>query len=368
MKKRVLMIVGAVFLIAVLIGGGVVVYRLRRAFSAAARFRRVPDELRGAKIVAGAGRFSKEVLFDQADLGVITDFAQSPNHELVVVGQNGAAFLTDGSSFNRRVSFHKCSSAVVSVELVNGSFLCRGAWNTNVELFDAEGKTLWSYGGGLRGIDDAAAGTLGPNATASVVVGFNGDGGVRLLSSEGKELWKQDDGNVWHVEIAPAADKSGNVILHSNARGQLTVRDAGGHVVGRYEPEIYLASFSMTSWGDDPNKSKLIASDKDFIYVLTTDGKTLVRLPSPGSATMADPKGTRVRFSARTPYFVGLLRYSLWDRSLLYIYDGQNQLVYHEILDHDCDALHAVPIKNGAEHLLVGCEGAVLKYSEISKD
>jgi hypothetical protein len=368
MRKRVLMIVGAGFLMALLIFSGIVAYRVTRAFSAVEQFKSVPSDLKGAKIVAGAGRFSKEVLFAQSDLGVITDFAQNPNHELVVVGQNGAVFLTQGNSINRSITFHRCSSAVVSTTLASGSFLCRGAWVTNVELFDAAGKTLWSYEGGGNGIDDAAAGTLGPNAIESVVVGLNGGGGVRLLNAAGKEVWKQDEGNVWHVEIAPATDKSGNVILHSNAKGELTVRDAVGHVVGRYEPEIYLASFSMTSWGDDPIRSKVIAFDKDSIYVLTTDGKTVVRLPSPGSAAMANPKGTSVHFSADAPFFSGLLSYPLWNRSLLYIYDNQNQLVYHEILDHNCGALQAIPTKKGAEYLLVGCDGKVLRFSLTAKE
>jgi hypothetical protein len=366
MRKRVLMIVGAGLLMALLIFSGIGAYRVTRAFSAAEQFKRVPSNLKGAKILVGAGRFSKEVLFAQSDLGVITDFAPNPNQELVVVGQNGAAFLTAGNSTNRSVTFHRCSSAVVYARLASGSFLCRGAWITNVELFDAAGKTLWSYEGG-GGIDDAAAGTLGPNATESIVVGFNGNGGVRLLNAAGKELWKQDEGNVWHVEIAPATDKSGNVILHSNAKGQLTVRDAVGHVVGQYEPEIYLASFSMTAWGDDPIRSKVIAFDNDSIYVFTTDGKTIVRLPAPGSAAMANPKGTSVHFSANAPFFAGLLSYPLLNRSLLYIYDNQNQLVYHEILDHNCGSLQAMPKKNGAEYLLLGCDGKVLKYSQMAE-
>lgn len=343
--------------------------------------RLVPDDLRDAEIVLGHDRFSKELVFTQADLGLITDFEEKPNHELMVIGQNGAVLIKDGNSLNKSISFNtrithkgqhpKCSSSVVGVELGVGSFLCRGDWGTNVELFDAAGKTLWSYDGGSIGIDNAAAGTLGPNATPSVVVGFNGNGGVRRLSAEGNELWKQSDANVWHVEIV-ADDKSGNVILHSNAKGQLTMRDANGNVLGRYDPEIYLAKFAMTTWGDDPDRKKLVASAKGSIYVLSTDGKTVAHLPAPGSCEhgctgMADPNATRVRFSAGAPYFAGLLRYFLWTRSLLYIYDSENQLVYHEILDHNCGALHATP-ENGVENLFVGCEGTVLKYSLANHD
>jgi hypothetical protein len=280
MKKRVLIIAGVALLIAFLIAGGLFVYRVRQGFLAA---REVPGELKEAKVIQGADRFSKEVLFTEPDLCVITDFEYKANHELVVVGQNGAAFLTEGNSFHRSIHFERCNSDVVSVELGSGVLLCRGTWNTNTALFDIGGKTLWSYGGGLAGIDDAAAGALGPNASKRIVVGFNGDGGVRLLSSEGKELWKRDDGNVWHVEITSPAGKSPNVILHSNARGQLTVRDENGNVLGRYDAEIYLASFAMTAWGDDSDLNKLLASDKGLIYVLTADGRPLCVSPLPAA-------------------------------------------------------------------------------------
>lgn len=95
-------------------------------------------------------------------------------------------------------------------------------------------------------------------------------------------------------------------------------------------------------------------------------GKTIVRLLAPGNASIADPKGTSVHFLG-APDYASLLRHSWWGRSLLYIYDSQNQLVYDEIFDHDCDALRAVPGKKGREDLLLGCEGTVWKYSQVIK-
>jgi hypothetical protein len=362
MMKWVLISVGALLLVVLLIGG-FFIYRFREMILG--KMPLMPDELKVAKVVWGANQFSKEIFYSEPDLGVITDIGPGTNHELVVVGQSGAAFLTEDRILSRNIHFEKCNSDVISVELGSGAFLCRGTWNTNTTLLDLSGKTLWSYGGRTPGpgIDDAAVGELGADGTKRVVVGFNGDGGVRLLSSEGKELWKQDDGNVWHVEIAAADARSGNVILHSNARGQLTIRDSTGNVLGRYSPEIYLSHFALTAWGDDPSRNKLVAVDKGFIYVLTMEGKTVARLPAPATASMAQPKGTPVRFAKGTPYFASLLRHFLWNRSLLYFYDGQNQLVYDEILDHDCDALLAVPGDPGAENLLLGCDGTVWKYS-----
>ena len=360
MIKRALTVVGVLVLVVFLIGG-FFVYRFRKMVMG--KMPRMPDSLKIARVVSGVNEFSKEVLYSAPDLGVITDIAQGPSNGLVVVGQSGAAFLMKDHTLGRKVHFEKCDSDVISVELAGGAFLCRGTWNAHTTLYDSAGKTLWSYSGGVAGIDDAAAGALGTDGTKRVVVGFNGDGGIRLLDSDGRELWKQDDGNVWHVEIAAADGRLGDVILHSNARGQLTIRDSTGKVVGRYSPEIYLANFAVTAWSDAPSRNKLVAADSGFIYVLTMEGKTIARLPAPASGMMAQPKGTPVRFSSGT-YFASLLRHFLWKRSLLYIYDGHNQLLYNEILDHDCDALRAVPGNPGTETLLLGCDGTVWKYSQ----
>jgi hypothetical protein len=54
-------------------------------------------------------------------------------------------------------------------ELGSGAFVCRGTSNTNTAMFGVRGKTLWSYGGGRSGVDDVAAGTLGPDASKRVV-------------------------------------------------------------------------------------------------------------------------------------------------------------------------------------------------------
>ena len=168
---------------------------------------------------------------------------------------------------------------------------------------------------------------------------------------------------MWHVAIAAADEKSGNVILHSNARGQLTIRDATGNILAHHTPEIYLANFSLSKWKNDPHLNKLVAAEESTAYILTMDGKTLARLSAPGNTGLADPKGTPVHFSGDVPDYVVLLHHVLWTRSLLYIYDPNDQLLYSEILDHDCGALRAAPGQSGAENLLLGCDGALVKYS-----
>jgi hypothetical protein len=360
--KRVLIAIGTLLLI-LLLAGSFFAYRFREAFRAIGRAPTMPDNLRIARVVSGDRLFSRKTFYNESGLGVVTDIQQEENHRLVVAGQHGASFLDEDGSSARSIHFEQCSSDVVIVKVGAGAFLCRGAWSKGAMLIDAEGNALWSYGGGVVGVDDAAAGALGPGDAEEIVVGLNGDGGIRLLDSGGKQIWKQEDGNVWHVEIAPAGEGSGNVILHSNARGQLTLRDASGKVLARHAPEVYLASFSLSAWKDDPHLNKVVAAQEGSVYILTMDGRTLARLPAPGNTGIAEPKGTLVHFIEGDPHYAVLLRHSLWGRSLLYIYDASDQLIYNEVLDHDCAALRALPGQNGAEELLIGCNGFVEKYS-----
>ena len=350
-----------VLLLILLVAGGFLFYRINRLSKAV--MPNMPDELKVAKVVVGVGRFSRESYYHDPRLGVITDIEQDPSQGYIIVGQSGAAFLTGSGSATRSTHFAECRSEVVLFNLDGGAFLCRGGWNTDARLFDSDGKTVWSYGGGLSGIDDAAAGVLGGENARRVVVGFNGGGGVRLLSAEGKELWKKDDGNVWHVEVAASDERATNVILHSNARGQLTVRDENGNMVGTYSPEIYLAHFELTAWDRETRRNKLVTTDGRYLYVLSMTGKTIARLPVPGSASIAEAKGTPFHLSGGI-YYAGVLRHFIWTRSLLYIYDPQNQLAYEEILDHDCASLSSSREENGTGSLLVGCNGDVWKYSQ----
>jgi len=111
----------------------------------------------------------------------------------------------------------------------------------------------------------------------------------------------------------------------------------------------------------------LITAGKDFLYIISSrDGKTLAKLSAPQSiAIAAEAKGTPVTFSASAPFYAALVRYPVWDRSILLIYSAQDQLLYDEILDEDCGALHPLAAKGGQD-LLVGCNDRVWEYS-VSK-
>lgn len=352
--KRLLIALGVLFMLA-LVAAGYVAYRVLHSFPS------MPRGMSTARVVTGDGLFTKTRFYVAPELGLVTDIHQQPDGGFVLVGELGAAYLNGEGRLDHEIHYPRCTSTVVSVNVGSGAFLCRGSWNHGTTLIDAEGAPLWSYNGESAGVDDAAAGELGDGK--KIVVGLNGGGGVHLFSADGKELWKQEDGNVWHVEIVQSENAPGNIILHSNAKGQLTARDANGAVLARYTPEVYLAQFSLVSWIDDTTVNKLIAVNENSLYVVTTQGKTVARLSVPINSGIADPMGTRVDFSAGAPYFVALLSHNLWSRSLLYVWDSQKQLVYQEILDRNCGSLLPVSRDDHASNLLLGCDGVIWQYS-----
>ena len=327
-----------------------------------------PEELKTAKVVVGKGLFSKTSSYGNPNLGPITAIETAPQDGLWIVGQRGATLLGNDFSPLKTAQYSECPYDVMRSAIGGGTFLCRraGPWGGagGTVLYDGEGKTVWSFSGGETAVYDAVSGALGENAEQRVVVGLNGDGGVRLLDENGKELWKQNDGNVWHVEIIDDGEHAGNVIVHSNAGGGLTLRDASGKVLSQSKPETYVADFSLTAWGTERKANKLLVKGPDTFYILSLDGKTIAHLAAPVAAGWdATPKATPVQFRAGKPHYAALARYPMWDRSNLYIYDEQNQLVYNEVIGENCGAVSALHGKKGSEDLLLGCNGNVWRYT-----
>lgn len=161
----------------------------------------MPSELRTARVILAKKSFSKSLYYQDPSLGAITDIERSADGQLVLVGQTGAVFLNPNLQPAGIAHYPKCTSDMTFVSLSTGTFLCRGSWSSDVALFNRAGQLVWKYGARSPGIDDAVAGQI--DGAEAVIVGLNGDGGLRRLDSQGKEVWQRPDGNVWHVEIAP---------------------------------------------------------------------------------------------------------------------------------------------------------------------
>jgi hypothetical protein len=194
-----------------------------------------------------------------------------------------------------------------------------------------------------------------------------------LLDSQGKRVWARKDIDVWHVEMLDIHGDGHQEILHSNARGQLLVRDGNGQVIARYLPNYNVSYFTLTRWGDESRPTHLLipvsesrdGCCKPYLIVADRSGRTVADLELPSGNLLHTFNATPVQFAQAGRLFAVLGGNSPADRSILYLYRPDGGIAYEEILGESCLGIAALPRKNG-DQLLVGCSGRVWSYSAAS--
>ena len=370
--------IGCVALVVLAVVGGFLGYRyyVKPMMS---QFMGNPGDIGPPGVVKGAGLLTQSIYFSDPRLGSVTDIAlgrldPTSGVALGVAGVNGAAFLDATGNVKSTVQFASTFRRISFVD-VEGDGVCefmeRGSWGSNAALLNHAGKVLWTYGGSRPGVDDMAAGDLDGDGKLEFVVGFNGSGGVHLLDRAGVARWQRPDSNVWHVEIVDVNGSGYPEIVHSNAAGQLTVRDAVGSIVSQTQPsaaasgaKIYFSHFSLCHWPTPASRPLLLTPGMNSLLVFDIAGKLQATFDAPKVGLLAEAIGTPVKLQRNAPaYFAAAVTFMPGDRSLLFFYDANKALVYQEVLPETCQTLAALPLgKTGAEALLVGGEGKVWEY------
>ncbi|MCB9767358.1 MAG: hypothetical protein H6752_04120 [Candidatus Omnitrophica bacterium] len=355
-----LIVVAAVVLLA--LGASYYVYRQYQSVF------EIPAQLEEPSVLVGEGLLSSEEVFSDPSIGWIyeitkVDFDQDGAEDMVLVGSSGAAILNESLEVQQKVLYEEPISSQAKVTLtdleVDGSyeFLVRGSWDSPVKVLDADGKERWNYTGTF-GIDDAAAGDIDGDGDREVVVGMNGGGGVHLLDSDGSVLWTQPDGNVWQVDFVSSNSGEGLDIVHSNAAGQITIRNASGSVVLQSSPGAYFSDFNKIEWFGLEGDDQLLLAEDDKIWVFDLGGKVLATWDAPLAGTLGEVAGVLIQFTGQeAKHFACLVNFSSWGRSILYLFDADGKLLYQEVL---AQPSHAIMEKDG--DLLVGTGGALRRY------
>jgi hypothetical protein len=371
------LLIGASLLLwLIVIGLGVLGYRFTRpALEGALATMKPPAELATPRVVTGADWLTKTSALSESGLGSVTAIVllgglAGTRDSLVAAGTEGAVVLDLGWAPRRRVTFEGCAAHVDVIPPASSRplrFLNRGSWSCSASLLDQDGRALWRYGGrgSGGGVDDAVAGDIAGDGNLGVVVGFNGAGGVHRLDALGKKLWSQSDGNVWHVELVDLDGRGRPFIVHSNASGQLTIRDGGGHVVRRERYPVYLSHFSLARWPGRDGPIHLLEVSDNALWVLDFRGNLGIQLGAPLASRTLRPRGAPVRLGAGQPeYFAVVGAWGVWRRSVLWVYTRSGALRYQEVLPEACAAIAAMPdAESGADALLLGCEGKIWRYT-----
>ena len=291
---------------------------------------------------------------------------QGARPQFHIAGSGGALIADEAGHVTWSIGFDFGQDHVDIVD-VNGDgveeYLNRGNWSYPAALIGRDGAGIWTYGG-MPGVDDAASGDINGDGALEFVVGFNGDGGVRLIDKNGKMIWRQPDGNVWHVEMVDANGDGRPEIVHSNAGGEMTIRDKHGSVLGRSRPGPYFSHFSLCAWPTRGARRYALLAEDDVIWLFDFKGNVRARFRAPACGTLGMAWGTTVKLRRNEPgYLAVIVEYDTYNKSILYLYEPGGKLVYQEALPEACGSIAAAPLaKSSSEALLVGGTGRVWRY------
>src|SRR5882762_724650 len=377
------LLIGLTILFLLLVGAGICLHYWTRAY--------VKREAKAApepRLIKGQGSFNKRLFYTGDGLGNSSQIlvgwpADRESATVAVVGNKGARFLDLTGRARKWIGFSPSLFCPIEIVRMNANgayaYLTRGeSWFSPAMLLDKDGRVSWTYGGGaqsfhlLSAVDDSASGDIYGDGKLSLVVGLNGGGGLVLVNREGKTVWKKKEGNVRHVLTLDTNGDGRDEILHSNAPGQLLVRNANGDVIAEYLPGHNIADFTLTRWAEEQRPTHILVpttegrkgSSKSIFVVLDAKGKTVAQLESPLGGLLNRTKATTVRYGRGAEYFAVLQNNFARERSMLLLYGKDGQIVYEEILGESYLGIAALPQEDG-ERLLIGCAGRIWEYSAV---
>ncbi|MEK7667043.1 MAG: VCBS repeat-containing protein [Gemmatimonadota bacterium] len=321
----------------------------------------------------GAGRLVRDSLFADAGTGdvrsltVFPEGARSDSVRLFVGGLLGAALLGPAGRPARLVRFGVPVFTPEPVDLRgDGSlqvFDRGGGWQP-VKLLDAAGHLVWAYPASRDdGAPNAmAAGDLDGDGHMEFVVGMNAGGGLRALNERGEQIWRQPAANVFSVEIADVDYDDRPEILHSHASGEVIIRRANGELLRSLPVDLKSFSLVHRSLGDDALRLVGVRSDGGLV-VADLGGRVVqqFRLPDEGFPFVA---AGAVRLGPQAEPYLAVVRTAdvSQQRSALYLFRANGELVYHEILSSSTVALAVHSARGEEDQLLIGCGSTVWRY------
>lgn len=321
-------------------------------------------------VEAGRGLLTRST-FATCSIGEVTDMAvDSLTGYIEIAGAGGAATISRSGAVKTLFTFSMPHERVSVVPLGWWSgkyeYLTNDTWAAPATLVDAAGRTLWTAPNS-DGVDDSCAADILADGNPEIIVSYNGSGGVSAFNGGTTPIWNVPDGNCWHV----AAFRDGPLgpwrIVHSDAAGLITVRDASGNVMSQSHAPDYFYSFSLCHYKSPLSPTRILFNTDATSYVLKMSGDVVATLKTPHVSLFDHMVGCTFRPKAGKGYFFAVLGVPRANSSLdsaLSVFDASGKLVYEVVLPETCGSILALPGKTSSapDTLLIGGTSHIWRY------
>lgn len=349
---------------------------------AAASFAALPQWMEpGVRV--GANRLDKSVFLNVYSVGLVTDIERGEIRvagkvELGVAGEYGAGFFDESGKLDDVLNFavqtpkgFKVAARIVKRTATRDLLFFRQAGPAAAydSLVDHDGKEIWRT---TQPLTASTMGDLSGGSTPEFVFGSQ-DGSTEARNIDDKIIWSKANVGWANKLTIVSPDHTEAEVYEAVNDGTLVRMSAVGEILSKQRPAIdgFFSGFSAVRWEGVCATPCLLVSRNERFQLLSTDGQHPVALLGPAHYVY-NAHAIQVRlFKGAAPvlavaglmqYKGGLLAGFQAVYGALFVFDSQWNLVYHEVLPEEVDALCAVPAGSGKEALLVGAEGKVWKY------
>lgn len=329
--------------------------------------------LKVPQVILGENSIHRKKIIDCPELHHITDMRILDNDQVLCVGRGGYVVVDMGYREIKKILFKPAGDGSPISDADDIDFLCTdldnngeieflslGAWHYPVCMYDLNGGLLWEYP--YSGINGTSVGNVFGDADQEIIIAGSDDN-LHILNNEGDLERKIPGGYFTDAIVLPnTRNPTGkDTILLTDVSANLYMYNQNG--TGKIEQTSQKAGhFAVSQIPGDMAKDRLFIVSDNLIEVSEVSGANITNLRAPMAASVFNPEVEHINIKgSKRPYFAVLLK-TKSERSLLYIYDPDGHLIYHEVIGEDCSSLLSIP-DHSEGVLLVGGKGKVFEYS-----
>jgi hypothetical protein len=288
-------------------------------------------------------RYSKMRLIDLEGDGVCEVLGFGGLDGMAVFNHQGHLTFSRGQWDKGKPSIREVAVGDVDADGHSDFIASWGYEPSAMEMFDRYGQTKW------RTEED-----FGPGEVE--ILDLTGDGKPELLEYGGTSLKVRDgQGNVintvpmpvylWHLSLCARPDGKGLPQNLAVRDGSTWLIDLDGKNHSKWDAPLSTIKLQT------PRVEKFLGSSEEFVE----DKETVYRASGAWVKLSNDP----------SKHFVVIANFAGIDRSLLYVYDAEGKLIYHEVLPEQCHSIVVVSADSagGNETFLISGESTVWRYA-----